>query len=225
MVLGSGSSKECGRTRAFSTTKAVQLVFRLYRETPPERVLLFGMRRAGFVLTGGQSTRMGRDKALLPWGGSELVREVASTVAEAAGTVTLVGRPESYRHLGIRCIADERLGLGPLSGLHSALAAGLAEYSLIVACDMPNLHLELLTSLLQVAESSQADCVVAEDSAGYRHPLCAVYRSTALPTIERAMNNGDLRLLQLVASLRTLAFKYPGPVLNCNTPEEWAALQ
>ena len=50
--------------------------------------------QAGWVLTGGQSTRMGRDKAMLPWSGRTMIEVIADTVREAAGSVTLVGAPE-----------------------------------------------------------------------------------------------------------------------------------
>jgi len=60
----------------------------------------------GFVLAGGASTRMGRDKALLPFAGRTLLEHVAARVAEAAGNVTVIGPPERYGHLGLVCAAD-----------------------------------------------------------------------------------------------------------------------
>ena len=67
--------------------------------------------RAGFVLVGGASSRMGSDKASLPFRGGALVEHVAAAVAEAAGNVTLVGPPERYRDLGLRIIPDRYPGL------------------------------------------------------------------------------------------------------------------
>src|ERR1700761_7300390 len=76
---------------------------------------------AGFVLVGGRSSRMGRDKALLPSGSGTLVKEIADSVAAVSGNVALIGRPESYRSLGYDCLEDICPGLGPLSGIHTAL--------------------------------------------------------------------------------------------------------
>ena len=94
-------------------------------------------RMAGFVLVGGNSTRMGRDKAQLPLHGRTLVEHIAGAVAEAAGSVTLIGAPERYPDLGIRMLPDSRPGAGPLGGICTALASTDAEWNLIVACDMP----------------------------------------------------------------------------------------
>src|SRR6058998_1400393 len=95
--------------------------------------------RAGFVLVGGRSSRMGRDKACLPLQGRTLLEHVAAAVAAAAGSVTLVGSPERYQNLGFRVIADSLPGCGPLGGIHTALGASPADWNLIVACDMPGI--------------------------------------------------------------------------------------
>ncbi len=58
---------------------------------------------AGFVLTGGRSSRMGRDKALLPIEGSLLVERTAERVRAAAGSVTLIGAPGATRIWGFPC--------------------------------------------------------------------------------------------------------------------------
>jgi molybdenum cofactor guanylyltransferase len=84
------------------------------------------MQSAGFVLVGGDSSRMGRDKALLPLKSGLLIDEVAGKVADACGTAALIGEPERYRHLGIDCLADLRPRMGPLAGIETALDSGAA---------------------------------------------------------------------------------------------------
>ena len=83
---------------------------------------------------------MGRDKALLPLRSDPLVKRIASEVAEAAGSVALVGEPQRYRHLGFTCLPDLSPGAGPLGGIETALESGRGEWNLIVACDMPDLE-------------------------------------------------------------------------------------
>src|SRR5439155_2404727 len=134
-----------------------------------------GTARAGFVLVGGNSSRMGQDKARLPLHGKTLVEHVAAAVAEAAGSVTLVGAPERYQSLGFPIVPDDRPGAGPLAGIHAALGASRADWNLIVACDMPVLSAPFLKSLLAAAESSGADCLIPSGPSGLPGPLCAVH--------------------------------------------------
>ena len=70
---------------------------------------------------GGRSSRMGRDKALLPFRGGALAQSVARAVSATAGSVTLVGDPERYGGLGYAVIADIYPGEGPLGGILTAL--------------------------------------------------------------------------------------------------------
>ena len=136
--------------------------------------------RAGFVLAGGRSSRMGQDKALLPWKGSTLIESVAREVFDAVGNVTLIGSPERYGDLGFPVISDKIAGCGPLGGLHAALSATTAEWNLLVACDMPGVTRQLLEGLLEAAEASGADALVPQTPGGLE-PLCAVYNVRLLP--------------------------------------------
>jgi molybdenum cofactor guanylyltransferase len=163
---------------------------------------------------------MGQDKALLPWGAGVLAQHVASVVAEAAGSATLVGDPARYGRLGFACIPDLRPGLGPLSGIEAALQHTEAERNVVLACDMPHIDACHLCKLLTI----DADCVVTEDESGRIHPLCAVYAKPCLPHVETALDHGRLRLLDLVAELAPATVRYPGSLQNVNTMEDWAAV-
>jgi len=183
------------------------------------------MRSAGFVLTGGESSRMGRDKAMLSWRSRPLVESVVEAVKSAARNVTLIGAPERYAHLGHRVLADLRPGMGPLGGIHTALKTQSGELNLIVACDMPGLSGTLLTNLLRAATQNNALCTVTRDGGGGIHPLCAVYRTECLSFIEDALKERRLRLLDLVRDLRAVSMYWDGNVSNVNTPVEWERWQ
>ena len=182
------------------------------------------MRTGGFVLTGGRSTRMGRDKALLPYRGGTLVEWVAKQVCEAAGEVRLVGAPERYGHLEIPCIAERFAGCGPLSGIEAALREGGAEWSLVLACDMPGLAAPFLKELL-AGVGQDVDAVVAVDELGRMEPLCAVYGAQVLPAVQRALACESFRVRDVLEPLRLRRIAAPaqGLIRNVNTDEEWAA--
>lgn len=183
------------------------------------------MRTAGFVLVGGQSSRMGRDKALLPWNSAPLVEDVATKVNRAAGNVALLGDPAHYGHLGYDCLPDQRQGFGPLAGIEAALLSDRGDLNLITACDMPGLQTSWLRLLLTAATESRTRCTLLLDSNGGKHPLCAVYRSDGLRDVQQTLEEGRLKLMDLVTQLDALCISVPDPVPNVNTPEEWSAWQ
>lgn len=165
---------------------------------------------------------MGRDKALLPYRGRTLVEWVAGQAREAAGEVRLVGAPERYGHLEIPCIAERFAGCGPLSGIEAALREGGAEWSLVLACDLPGVAAPFLQELL-AAVGPDVDVVVAE--AGRIEPLCAVYGAQSLPAVQRALEAGSFAVLDVLRTLRLrrVAAQAGRLVRNVNTDEEWAA--
>ncbi len=175
------------------------------------------------MLAGGSSSRMGRDKSLLPWKGSTLVQSVAGEIFQATGSVTLVGSPELYGNLGFPVIGDLIPGCGPLGGLHAALSAKLADWNLVVACDMPAVTHGMLRELLAVAEASGAEALIPSTPHG-RQPLCAVYHASLLPAVESAIHAKRLKMHDFISSIQARFWPAPDASLfrNLNTPEQFA---
>ncbi len=179
--------------------------------------------RAGFVLVGGRSTRMGRDKALLPFAGSTLAARVAAQVASAAGCVTLVG-PMSYGRLGFSVTPDIFPGEGPLGGILTALQVTTADWNLVVACDMPAVSAGFLRELLAAAENLDADALVPASPGGRLEPLCAVYHRRSRQVLNHAFANGVRKIATALESVHMMRFPVAelAPFQNVNTPEDWA---
>lgn len=167
---------------------------------------------------------MGRDKALLPWKSGVLAEEMAAKAAAVTEHIALVGDPTRYAHLNLPCIPDLRPGLGPLSGIEAALASGRGELNLILACDMPGIEDAHLARLVNRARQSPAHCVATVDPSGRLHPLCAVYHRDALPQVRRALDEGRLKLMDLVDDLQAEVISVPKVVPNLNSSAEWEAL-
>lgn len=182
------------------------------------------MARGAFILTGGRSRRMGRDKALLNYHGLPLAAHVAAQAAAAAGRAWLVGPAERYGHLGYPCIEERFPGAGPLSGIEAALRSGLADWCLVLGCDMPGADAASLRRLLDFAETRGADAAVTTGEDGRPEPLCAVYHARLAPLAEALLREGRLAVHELLASIRWAAFPAPHPrfAANINTPAEWA---
>ena len=181
------------------------------------------MTHAGFVLVGGASRRMGRDKALLPLHGASMLETIAAQVQAAAGSVTLIGPVQKYAHLGFSILPDAVENCGPLGGLYTALHQG-ADWNLLVACDLPDLTEAFLKQLLTAAEASDADCLVPEID-GKIHPLCAVYHRRLLGAAESAIQRKLFKMQDFVSTLRASRWPVPDPrpLHNINTPLEWSA--
>lgn len=184
------------------------------------------MQASGFVLAGGQSSRMGRDKALLPYRGTTLVEYVAGTVREALGSVALIGDPAKLGQFGIAVIADEIPGRGPVGGIYTALRTSQTDWNLILACDMPNVPLPLLRDLVRAAETAACDCIAATGPDGQPEPLCAVYHRRCLPVLTRAIQGSRLKMRDLLNEIGWMGVAVASAALaNVNTPEEWSEFE
>jgi molybdopterin-guanine dinucleotide biosynthesis protein A len=171
---------------------------------------------AGFILAGGQSSRMGVDKGLLEIAGVPMIVHAARLVESVVSAPTVVvGTPEKYQGLGLRAIADDWPGCGPLGGIATALRASEADWNLVVACDLPYLKREWLEFLLQRARDSAEEAVVpmnltAENKRG-AEPLCAVYHTGCEPMLRRALERGVRKVTDGLAELRVEVIE----------PKEW----
>ncbi|MCA1558654.1 MAG: molybdenum cofactor guanylyltransferase [Acidobacteria bacterium] len=184
----------------------------------------------GFVLVGGASSRMGRDKARLTLNGRSFAERIAEALREVAGQVNLVGAKDVDSSLKMRNVPDVYEGWGALGGLHAALHACNAEWAAVVACDIPFVTGDLLARLATLRGGSEAVVPVQPD--GRLQPLCALYRK--VPCAERArllIEEGERRPRSLVQTVRARVVAWEeladlgGAQLffeNVNTPEDYA---
>jgi molybdopterin-guanine dinucleotide biosynthesis protein A len=185
---------------------------------------------AAFVLAGGASARMGRDKALLAIGGVPVILRTARLAEPLVSGVTIIGAPEKYAALGYRALSDLEAGQGPLGGIATALAATVCEWNLVLACDLPFLTAEWLRFLVRRALASRADAVIPVSGQGAQ-PLCAMYASRCGPAVRAALARGVRKVTDGLAGLDVdwleeaawKAFDSGGLLFkNMNSPEEYA---
>jgi molybdenum cofactor guanylyltransferase len=141
---------------------------------------------SGFVLTGGRSTRMGRDKAGLALNGRTLLEQALDVLRQVTGEVCILGSKQLYTNHGARVIEDIYAGCGPLGGIHAALSHTRTDFNLITAVDTPFLAPEFLSYLAERAMKAHA-VVTTPEIAGYRQPLCSVYSRDFLTIAEAAL--------------------------------------
>ena len=194
---------------------------------------------SGILLAGGRSTRMGKDKALLPLPGNQdhsFVDHLASLLALSCREVLLVVRDSAqaleYEALvpgGVRILVDVIPGNGPLMGLYTGLKAmhPFSSHGLVLAVDMPFVQPALISFLLS---QPLTEALLIPRVEQKPQVLLAVYPRTALPSVEACLQEGrrDLRSLLAVCTVRYLEeaqLRAVDPQLrsfvNVNTPEEF----
>jgi molybdopterin-guanine dinucleotide biosynthesis protein A len=177
---------------------------------------------SGFILAGGRSTRMRSDKALLDWHGRTLLDHMVDLLRHAANDVQVVGRDHLPDHLP---------GLGPLSGIATALSVTSTDNNLIMALDLPLLTKNFLTYLRRAAEHSKSPILACK--IGSHFPLCLGIRRELLQEVQRRLSSGELSVHGLIehsnakiiseSQLRAEGFE-SSMFRNLNTPEDYVDL-
>jgi molybdenum cofactor guanylyltransferase len=166
---------------------------------------------SGFILVGGESSRMGRDKALLEIAAEPLVLRMARLVRAVIGSAPrLIGSSEPYRQFELKIVQDDWPGAGPLGAVATALRVSKADWNLVIACDLPYLTSEWLQFLVARAQRTSADTVLPVNFSG-AEPLCAMYHKRCESALRSALENGIRKVTDGLAKLR----------LECIEPAEW----
>lgn len=180
-----------------------------------------------FVLAGGKSTRMGRDKAMLEVGGKRLLDRVLETVRQVAPRVRIVGDPLKLSSFA-PVVPDRYAERGPLGGIHAALMSSRTELNLMMAVDLPFVPAGFLEYLVTRAGGG-ASVTLARTALGFQ-PLCAVYRRDFAEKATAALDEGRNRIDLLFSQVTTSIIEpeelqregFPEQIfMNVNTPAEY----
>lgn len=163
-------------------------------ETPP----------SGIILAGGRSRRLGRDKAVENVGGQPLIQRVIQRLSQVTAEIIMVVADQTQAdrfpmEQGQRVTQDLYPGKGSLGGIFSGLTAARQEWSLVVACDMPFLNLELLRHLISQREGFDAVVPVLE---GRPEPTHALYSKACLLPMEQRLKTDDLKISRFYDQVR-----------------------
>lgn len=194
----------------------------------------------GLILAGGQSRRMGRDKAFLPWGRSTLIEHIIECLRPIADDlIVVVKEAHRFRHLRATVIEDlvpdahapleKRFLTGhALGGLYTGLRAARFARCFVCGCDAPFLNPTLIRFLAD--QAAGVDLVIPRTAHGFQ-PLHAVYAPSALSAIQEQLRRRQWDLRALVPRVRA---KCIGPevihrwdpeelsFVNINTPDDLA---
>jgi molybdopterin-guanine dinucleotide biosynthesis protein A len=189
---------------------------------------------AGIVLCGGQSRRMGRPKAWLPFAGELMLPRVVRLISQAVELIVVVAAPgQDVPPLpnNVSIVRDEDEGLGPLAGLAAGLTSldGRVDAVYLSSCDVPFLRPEFVRRLIHLL-GDYAICVPRVE--GYHHPLAAVYRIEVADHVRRFLAERRLRPFFLFDAVPTRVVEPHElsdidptfqSLRNLNSPEDYQA--
>ncbi len=183
------------------------------------------------IQAGGQSSRMGEDKALKPFLGKPLIQRVVERLSPITDEmIVTTNRTVDYEFLKLRLVTDLKPGRGALGGLYTAIASASHPFVAVAACDMPFASQNFFESAYRLIVKEEADVIIARTEEGYE-PFHALYcRETCLPAIEAAIHEDKWKVIAWFpqAKVRELSpdelksFDPSGLCFwNVNTPEEF----
>jgi molybdenum cofactor guanylyltransferase len=193
---------------------------------------------SAIVLAGGLSSRMGQDKALLTINRLPLLAQICQIAQQCAAPVYVItpwgDRYDSIVDRQVQFIPEVPLSSSPdqpngsLIGFTQGLAVVQTEWVLLLACDLPNLRVEVLQAwaaeLLTVTPEVVA--LLPKNPEGWWEPLCGFYRRDCLPSLQAYVEEGGRSFQGWLKrqEVRELKGGDGGMLLNCNTPEDLTAL-
>ena len=191
----------------------------------------------GFVLAGGRSQRMGKDKAQIRWNSGTLLEHSIGILEKVASKVFVVGGVHAENPPAM-VLADKYPDSGPLAGIHTALTHTNTDWNMVLAVDLPLVTPALLGLIVEDCCGNPSVAVVPKVG-GRLQPLCAAYHCNLLPEIQNAIDEGRLSIHRLLeqriagimskntGNIRVLeedemiaqGFR-PEMLVNVNTPED-----
>ena len=173
------------------------------------------------IIAGGKSSRMGKDKALLPFGTFPTLSEFQYHKLSKLFQNVYISSKENKFAFPCMVIEDIHKEDSPLVAIISVFETLDAEEVFVLSVDAPFVSEETIEKLLEYNEST-LDAIVAQSPSGIQ-PLCGLYRRSILPLAHAQLKKGDHRLTDLLEFANTLyvVFDEDMPFLNLNHPQEY----
>lgn len=180
------------------------------------------MAATAIILAGGNSRRIGKDKSMLPIKGQPIIKHILEQLRPYFSQILISSNDLSrYNFPGVEVVADRVAGCGPLMGIASALRASASELNFVIACDIPEVDMELVR--MMVRQGREFDAVVPVSGPWRYEPVFAVYNKGLLGAMEAALASGKNRIMEAVRhrSVKYVDLTGSGKFGNINTVEDY----
>ncbi|MBT3207716.1 MAG: molybdenum cofactor guanylyltransferase [Bacteroidetes bacterium] len=145
------------------------------------------MKITGIILAGGNSSRMGENKALINFNGKRIIDHVYGTISSFCEEIIISTNSHDFDFLQARIVADEIKNIGPIAGIYSALKKSSNKLNIIVSCDMPYISADLLKYLITSSENYE---IAIPKHDGINEPITGKFLKHTYKFFENAINDG-----------------------------------
>lgn len=208
-----------------TTINTISKKFDLTTKTVRKLLWLSGARpeaASAIILVGGNSSRMGKDKALLEIDGEKAVNRLHKLLSPYFDEIMLSTSPHSdYTLPGIKIVKDAKKGHGPLMGIFSSLMESNSAINFFIACDIPEVNMPLIFKLLSNSEGY--DISLPSFGEGRFEPLYGIYKKNVLSVVKKKLNSGKRRIASIFEECKTVILAEEGDTwyTNLNTPDDY----
>lgn len=154
----------------------------------------------GIILAGGESKRLGVNKAFIELDSKKLIEHIYLKLDKIFDKIIIVTNSlNNFRNFQAKIIRDKVPGIGPLGAILWGLEASTSKYNFITGCDSPFIKNEIIQLLIK--KINQADVIIPYSNKGYE-PLLAIYSKNCLEAIKKSINSGDLRIISFFPEVK-----------------------
>ena len=182
------------------------------------------MQITGIILSGGKSTRMGTDKALLTLNNKTLLQNAIEICKPVCQNILISSDNSNHKNHGYKTIPDEFKNCGPLGGIYSCLKKSVTDWNFVISVDAAFVKTSFIEALAK--NTVQFDAVVPVHNKG-KEPLISMFHKSVLTTMEKHLKTGNFKMHNLINALntnfldtQTWVTKYPQIFYNLNNPDD-----
>ena len=182
------------------------------------------MQITGIILSGGQSTRMGTDKALIQINEKTLLENEIDICKPVLSEILVSSNNPDHGKFGAKIIPDEFTNCGPLSGIYSCLKQSETDWNFVISVDAAFVKPEFIQYLID--QIDDFDAIVPLHDNGIE-PLISMYHKNGLDEMLKHLKSGNFKMQNLINVINTKFVdsqkwieKYPKIFRNLNRPED-----
>ncbi len=182
------------------------------------------MQITGIILSGGQSTRMGTDKALIQINGKTLLEKVIHICQPLCSQILISSNNKAHEEFGYKIIPDEIKNCGPLGGIYSCLKQSETEWNFVISVDAAFVEPEFVSNL--ISEIGNYDAIAPVHNDG-KEPLIALYQKKGLTEMKKMLDSRNYKMYNLLNSINTKFVdsqhwieRFPKIFHNLNNPDD-----